>query len=72
MDIIMVLYYERYVMSEKTMGRPAGRVKTAKIEIAIEPEIKEEFMKLLSEEGKKASSEIGVWIREYIKSRKEQ
>lgn len=59
-------------MGEKTYGRPAGRVKTAKIEIAIEPEIKEEFMELLREEGKKASSEIGVWIREYIKSRKEQ
>ncbi len=59
-------------MSEKTYGRPAGRVKTAKIEIAIEPDIKEEFMELLRQEGKKASSEIGVWIREYIKNRKEQ
>lgn len=59
-------------MSEKTYGRPAGRVKTAKIEIAIEPEIKEEFMEFLRQEGKKASSEIGVWIREYIKNRKEQ
>lgn len=60
------------MMSGKTYGRPAGRVKTAKIEIAIEPEIKEEFMELLRQEGKKASSEIGVWIREYIKNRKEQ
>lgn len=60
------------IMSEKTYGRPAGRVKTAKIEIAIEPDIKEEFMELLRQEGKKASSEIGVWIREYIKNRKEQ
>lgn len=51
----------------KIFGRPPGKVKTAKIEIAIEPEIKEEFMKLLSEEGKKASVEIGLWIREYIK-----
>ena len=59
-------------MSEKTYGRPAVRVKTAKIEIAIEPDIKEEFMELLRQEGKKASSEIGVWIREYIKNRKEQ
>lgn len=58
-------------MSEKIYGRPAGRVKTAKIEIAIEPDIKEEFMELLRQEGKKASSEIGVWIREYIKNRKE-
>lgn len=59
-------------MSEKTLGRPVGRIKTAKIEIAIEPEIKDEFMELMRQEGKKASSEIGVWIREYIKSRKEQ
>ena len=62
----------RFIMSKKTYGRPSGRVKTAKIEIAIEPEIKEEFMELLRKEGKKASSEIGVWIREYIKNRKEQ
>lgn len=53
----------------KTYGRPCGKVKTAKIEIAIEPEIKEEFMRLLREEGKKASIEIGVWIREYIKEK---
>lgn len=53
----------------KTYGRPCGKVKTAKIEIAIEPEIKKEFMRLLREEGKKASIEIGVWIREYIKAR---
>lgn len=53
----------------KTYGRPCGKVKIAKIEIAIEPEIKKEFMRLLREEGKKASIEIGVWIREYIKER---
>ena len=35
----------------KTYGRPCGKVKTAKIEIAIEPEIKKEFMRLLREEG---------------------
>ena len=51
-------------------GRPAGRMKTAKIEIAIEPEIKDEFMEIIRSEGKKASIEIGVWIREYIKSHK--
>jgi hypothetical protein len=59
-------------MSKKVYGRPAGRLKTAKIEIAIEPDIKEEFMYLLQNEGKKASIEIGIWIREYIKTRKEQ
>lgn len=51
-------------------GRPSGRMKTAKIEIAIEPEIKEEFMEIIRPEGKKASIEIGVWIREYIKVHK--
>lgn len=48
-------------------GRPAGRKKTAKIEVVIEPAIKEEFMKLIASEGKTASVEIGCWIRQYIK-----
>jgi len=50
-----------------TRGRPAGRRKTAKIEVLIEPDIKTEFMELLANEGKSASVEIGLWIREYIK-----
>lgn len=54
----------------KQCGRPRGKIKTAKIEIAIEPEIKDEFMILLGQEGKKASTEICRWIREYIISRK--
>lgn len=49
-------------------GRPSGRKKTAKIEVLIEPDVKHAFMKKLSEEGKSASVEIGVWIRQYIKS----
>lgn len=53
-------------------GRPAGRRKTAKIEISIEPVVKDEFMTLLRSEGKTASVEIGLWIREYIKSNKLQ
>ena len=48
-------------------GRPAGRKKTAKIEVVIEPAIKEEFMKIITNEGKTASAEIGSWIRKYIK-----
>ncbi|MGM9635596.1 MAG: antitoxin [Candidatus Avispirillum sp.] len=48
-------------------GRPAGRKKTAKIEVVIEPSVKEEFMKIISDEGKTASVEIGSWIRAYIK-----
>lgn len=51
-------------------GRPAGRRKTAKIEILIEPAVKDEFMTLLRNEGKTASVEIGLWIREYIKNHK--
>ena len=50
-------------------GRPAGRRKTAKIEISIEPSVKDEFMKILHDEGKTASVEIGLWIREYIKNK---
>ena len=57
--------------SAKPGGRPAGRTKTAKIEVAIEPEIKNAFMEKLSQEGKKASIEIGLWIREYLKDNKE-
>lgn len=53
-------------------GRPSGRTKTAKIEIAIEPEIKDEFMEILREEGKKASVEICMWIRNYIKDAKQK
>ena len=58
----------RFAMKETTLcGRPAGRKKTAKIEVLMEPEIKEEFMRLISDEGKTASAEIGTWIRQYIK-----
>ncbi len=53
--------------SKSTCGRPAGRKKTAKIEVVIEPAIKEEFMKIIANEGKTASVEIGCWIRKYIK-----
>jgi len=53
-------------------GRPAGRRKTAKIEITIEPAVKEEFMKMLHDEGKTASVEIGSWIREYLKDNKQK
>ncbi len=53
---------------KKACGRPAGRYKTAKIEVTIEPDIKDAFMAKLHAEGKKASTEIGMWIREYIKN----
>lgn len=52
-------------------GRPRGRKKTSKIEVSIEPSIKKEFMVLLSEEGMTASGQICNWIRNYIKTHKE-
>ncbi|MBQ7010210.1 MAG: antitoxin [Clostridia bacterium] len=51
-------------------GRPAGRKKTAKIEVLIEPEVKEEFMRFIEIDGKTASVEIYSWIRQYINKRK--
>lgn len=51
-------------------GRPAGRIKTAKIEIALEPSVKEDFMSLLHSEGKTASVQIGEWIKDYIAASK--
>lgn len=56
----------------KTIGRPAGRRKTAKIEIAIEPEIKEEFMTICYEEGRSASTQLYQYIREFIKLKKKE
>lgn len=56
----------------RNCGRPAGRRKTAKIEIAIEPEVKEEFMAICYEEGKTASTQLYQYIREFIKMNKEE
>lgn len=56
----------------KNIGRPAGRRKTAKIEISIEPEIKDEFMAICYNEGKTASTQIYQYIRAYIKKYKKQ
>lgn len=55
----------------KTCGRPCGRIKTSKIEVSIEPEIKSAFMEKLRSEGRKASTEISIWIREYLKSKEQ-
>ena len=51
-------------------GWPPGRIKTAKIDKSIDQTLKDEFMTLLRKEGKTASVEIGLWIREYIKNNK--
>lgn len=54
-------------MEKKNVGgRPRGRKKISKIEVVIEPEVKAIFMSILNQEGKKASIEIGNWIRKYI------
>lgn len=53
----------------KKVGRPLGRRKTSKIEICLEPEVKNQFMTYLKDEGKSASIEVGFWINEYIKER---
>ena len=59
-------------MKEKvSVVRPSGRKKTSKIEVAIEPDIKERFMQIMRDEGKNASVEIGQWIRAYIKEKTE-
>ncbi len=57
-------------MGNNKGGRPAGRIKTAKIEIALEPSVKDEFMSILHSEGKNASVQIGEWIKEYIAASK--
>ena len=56
-------------------GRPAGRIKTAKIEISIELYSSklgkmQSCPPILCNQGKTASVEIGLWIRDYIKNNK--
>lgn len=64
---------ERDMMDKTNVGgRPRGRKKTSKIEVSIEPNIKEEFMRILSAEGMTASGQICNWIREYIKDHEEE
>jgi len=56
---------------KNNVGRPAGRRKTSKIEVALEPEVKDEFMELIHKNGGNASVVIGQWINEYIKENRE-
>ena len=56
--------------TEIKYGRPPGKRKTAKIEIAIEPEVKNEFMAICYEEGRSASTQLYQYIREFIKTYK--
>lgn len=72
--MIKTCYKQDEVLSmtkKANCGRPAGRKKTSKIEVTIEPDVKDAFMKLIHDDGKTASTEIGQWIREYIKEKSE-
>ncbi len=59
------------MIKNSNVGRPAGKKKTAKIEVSLEPEVKDEFMQLIRENGGNASVVIGQWITEYIKENRE-
>lgn len=50
----------------KKRGRPLGKLKTSKIEIIIEPEIKKEFMDIVHNQNEYCSVLIRDWIIEYI------
>lgn len=60
------------ITTESRCGRPPGKRKTAKIEIALEPEIKNEFMTICYEEGCSASTQLYQYIREFIKTHKKE
>lgn len=48
-------------------GRPKGQKKTSKIQVMIEPEIKEEFRRITESNGSNPSVKICELIVEYIK-----
>lgn len=49
------------------VGRPAGGVKTAKIEVKIKPEMKAEFQRIVKQKGSNASVTVCELIAEYIR-----
>ena len=53
-------------------GRPPGKVKTSKIEIIIEPDLKDEFMSIIHKENQYCSVVIREWIIEYIERNKKE
>ena len=59
-------------MNEKKRGRPVGKVKTSKIEIILEPELKEEFMQIVHDRDQYCSVLIREWIVEYISNSKDK
>ncbi len=58
--------------ASKKRGRPAGKIKTAKIEITIEPEIKDQFMYIVHEQNLYCSTIIREWMIEYIAKNNKQ
>ena len=50
-------------------GRPCGKIKTDKIEVCLNPTVKNKFMQLLKKEGKQASPEICNMIIDYINTK---
>ncbi|CAM5218265.1 hypothetical protein UACE39S_00996 [Ureibacillus acetophenoni] len=57
---------------KKKRGRPSGKVKTSKIEIIIEPEIKEQFMEIVHNNNEYCSVLIREWIIDYIVKNEKQ
>lgn len=53
-------------MVNKKRGRPSGKIKTSKIEITVEPELKEQFMTLVHDNNQYCSILIREWIIDYI------
>lgn len=50
----------------KKVGRPAGAVKTEKIEVKIRPDMKRAFQESLREKGSNASTKICEMIADYL------
>lgn len=49
-------------------GRPSGQIKTGKIEVKIEPEMKKEFQRIVKQKGSNASVTICQLIAQYIEN----
>jgi len=59
-------------MVNKRRGRPSGKIKTSKIEITVEPELKEQFMTLVHDNNQYCSILIREWIIDYIARNEKQ
>ncbi|WP_221887528.1 hypothetical protein [Psychrobacillus soli] len=55
-----------YLMVNRKRGRPSGKIKTSKIEIIVEPDLKEQFMTLVHSNNQYCSILIREWIIDYI------